>query len=184
MNEYFHGYKLFTIYILVLSGIHEEIMNRSNWKNAYLISFLPSTSIRFFVLLFCFLVSLGGVRLSPLGTSATVGLLYQPRMIDDDDDYGAVGGMRIGRVNRSTRRKPAPMPLCPPQIPHDLGSNPGRRSRKPATNRLSYGTAENLLLKVFPVSYGTRRFIIVLARSNHWIIFIPYSDILLVQGQF
>jgi hypothetical protein len=41
---------------------------------------------------FFFLVSLGGVRLSPLGTSATVGLLYQPRMIDDDDDdYGAVG---------------------------------------------------------------------------------------------
>jgi hypothetical protein len=37
-------------------------------------------------------------RLSALGTSATVGLLYQPRMIDDDD-YGAVGGMRIGRGN-------------------------------------------------------------------------------------
>jgi hypothetical protein len=49
--------------------------------------------------------------------------------------------MRIGRGNRSTRRKPAPMPLCPPQIPHDLGSNPGRRGGKPATNRLSYGTA-------------------------------------------
>jgi hypothetical protein len=58
------------------------------------------------------------VRLSLLGTSATVGLLYQPRMIDDD--YGAVGGMTIGRVNRSTRRKPAPVPLCLPQIPHDL----------------------------------------------------------------
>jgi hypothetical protein len=67
-----------------------------------------------------FLVSLGGVRLSPLGTSATVGPLYQPRMIDDDDDYGAVGGMRNGRGNRNTRRKPAPVPLCPPQIPHDL----------------------------------------------------------------
>jgi hypothetical protein len=65
-----------------------------------------------------FLVSLGGVRLSPLGTSATVDLLYQPQMIDDD--YGAVGGMRIGRRNRSTRRKPAPVPLCPPKIPHDL----------------------------------------------------------------
>jgi hypothetical protein len=65
-----------------------------------------------------FLVSLGGVRLSPLGTSATVGLLYQHRMIDDD--YGAVGGMRIGSGNRSTWRKPAPVPLCPPQIPHDL----------------------------------------------------------------
>jgi hypothetical protein len=65
-----------------------------------------------------FLVSLGWVRLSPLGTSATGGLLYQPRMIDDD--YGAVGGMRIGRGNRSTRRRPAPVPLSPPQIPHDL----------------------------------------------------------------
>jgi hypothetical protein len=43
----------------------------------------------------------GGVRLSPLGTLATVGLLYQPRMIDDDD-YGAADGMRIGRGNRST----------------------------------------------------------------------------------
>jgi hypothetical protein len=61
--------------------------------------------------------SLGGVRLSPLGTSATVVLLYQPRVMDDD--YGAVGGMRIGRGNRSTLRKPAPVPLCPPQIPHD-----------------------------------------------------------------
>jgi hypothetical protein len=28
--------------------------------------------------------------------------------------------MRIGRRNRSTRRKPAPVPLCPPQISHDL----------------------------------------------------------------
>jgi hypothetical protein len=37
-----------------------------------------------------------------------------------DDDYGAVGGMRIGRGNRSTLRKPAPVPLCPPQIPRDL----------------------------------------------------------------
>jgi hypothetical protein len=70
------------------------------------------------VSLYIYVVSLGGMRLSPLGTSATVGLLYQPRMIDDDN--GAVGGMRIGRGNRSTRRKPAPVPLCPPQIPHDM----------------------------------------------------------------
>jgi hypothetical protein len=41
-------------------------------------------------------------------------------MIDDDDDCGAVGGMRIGRGNRCTRRIPAPVPVCPPQIPHDL----------------------------------------------------------------
>jgi hypothetical protein len=33
---------------------------------------------------------------------------------------GAVGGTRIGKKNRSTRRKPTPAPLSPPQIPHDL----------------------------------------------------------------
>jgi hypothetical protein len=69
--------------------------------------------------LLLFVFSLGGVRLSPLGMSDTVGLFYQHRM-KDDDDYGAVGGMRIGRGNRSTRKKPAPVPLCPPQIPHNL----------------------------------------------------------------
>jgi hypothetical protein len=67
---------------------------------------------------FVFLVSLGGVRLSPLDTSAAVGLLYQARMIDDD--HGAVGRIMIGRGKRSTRRKSAPVPLCPPKIPHDL----------------------------------------------------------------
>jgi hypothetical protein len=34
-------------------------------------------------------------------------------------DDGVFGGMKIGRGNRSTRRKPAPAPLCPPQIPVD-----------------------------------------------------------------
>jgi hypothetical protein len=53
-----------------------------------------------------------------LGTAATTGLLYQPRMIGDGD-CGKIGGMKIARGNRSTRRKPAPAPLCPPQIPHD-----------------------------------------------------------------
>jgi hypothetical protein len=40
----------------------------------------------------------------------------------DDDECGAVGGMRIGRGNWSSQRKPVPIPLCPPQIPHDLTS--------------------------------------------------------------
>jgi hypothetical protein len=44
---------------------------------------------------FIFLVSWGGVRLSPLGTAPTTGLLYQPRMADDE--CGAVIGMRIGQ---------------------------------------------------------------------------------------
>jgi hypothetical protein len=46
-----------------------------------------------------------------------IGLLYQPRIMDDECE---VGGMRIGMGNRSIRRKPAPVPLCPPQILHDL----------------------------------------------------------------
>jgi hypothetical protein len=37
-----------------------------------------------------------------------------------DDEYGAVGEMRIGRENRSIRREHAPLPLLPPQISHNL----------------------------------------------------------------
>jgi hypothetical protein len=50
--------------------------------------------------------------MSPLGTAAITGLLYQPQMIDDID-CRAIGGMKIGRGNL------APAPLCPPQIPHE-----------------------------------------------------------------
>jgi hypothetical protein len=55
------------------------------------------------------------VQLGPLGIAATnIGLLCPP-----PGDYdGEIGGMKIGRGNRSTRRKPAPMPLCPRQTPH------------------------------------------------------------------
>jgi hypothetical protein len=57
------------------------------------------------------------------------------------NEYEEVGGTRIGRGNRSTRRKPAPEPLRPPQNPHDdLRSNPDRRCGKPTTNCLSYRT--------------------------------------------
>jgi hypothetical protein len=59
-----------------------------------------------------------GVILSPLGTAATTGLLYQPQMIVDGD-CGVIGGIKIGRGNRSTRRKLALASLCLPQIPHD-----------------------------------------------------------------
>jgi hypothetical protein len=83
-----------------------------------------------------------GVRLSPLGPRATTGLLYQPQTIDDNE-CGAVGGMSIGKGNRSTQRNPAPVPLFPPQFPYDLTSVRTRAavvgSRE--TNHLSYGTA-------------------------------------------
>jgi hypothetical protein len=42
---------------------------------------------------------ISGVRLSPLGTAATSGLLYQPQMLDEGD-CGEIGGMKIGRGNR------------------------------------------------------------------------------------
>jgi hypothetical protein len=58
-----------------------------------------------------------------------------------DYDNGEIGGM-IGMGNWSTRKKTCPSaalsttkPTCCPE------TKPGRRGGKPATNRLSYGTA-------------------------------------------
>jgi hypothetical protein len=61
----------------------------------------------------------------------------------DEGDCGAIGGMKIGRGNCSTRRKPAPgttLSTTNPAWP-DPGSNPAHHSGKPATDRLSYGAA-------------------------------------------
>jgi hypothetical protein len=55
-------------------------------------------------------------KLGPLGTSATEWPIVPA---PDDYDVGEFGGIKIGRGNRSTRRKPTPAPLCPPQIPLD-----------------------------------------------------------------
>jgi hypothetical protein len=43
-----------------------------------------------------------------------------------EGDCGAIGGMKIGKGNRSTRRKPTPAPLCPPQITLDQTRDPTR----------------------------------------------------------
>jgi hypothetical protein len=66
--------------------------------------------------LFSFLIGIvgGGVKLGPLGTAATNRSIV-PAPGDYDD--GEIGGM-IGRGKQSTRRKPAPVPLCPPQTPY------------------------------------------------------------------
>jgi hypothetical protein len=74
----------------------------------------PPTDLQDIILL----LLLSGARLSPVGTAATTGLLYQPQMINDGD-CGEIGRMKIGRGSRSTWRKPTPAPLCSPQIPHD-----------------------------------------------------------------
>jgi hypothetical protein len=65
---------------------------------------------------FFFLIGIvgGGVLLGPLGTAAT-----NRHIVPAPGDYydGEIGEM-IGRGNRNTRRKPAPVPLCPPHTPH------------------------------------------------------------------
>jgi hypothetical protein len=55
-----------------------------------------------------------GVELDPLSTSATE---WPVVSAPGDCDDGEIGGMKTGRGKRSTRRKPAPAPHCPPQIP-------------------------------------------------------------------
>jgi hypothetical protein len=58
----------------------------------------------------------GGVQLGPLGTVATDWPIVPAPGDYDDDEFG---GMKIGRGNRSTQRKPAAAPLYPPQLPLD-----------------------------------------------------------------
>jgi hypothetical protein len=59
--------------------------------------------------------------LGPLGTAAT----NRPIVPTTGDyDEGEIGGMMIGRGNRSTRRKSAPVPPYSPQTPHALPGPP------------------------------------------------------------
>jgi hypothetical protein len=53
------------------------------------------------------------VGLSPLYCGHFWPIVPAPEI--GEDDCGAIGGIKIG----STRRKPSPAPLCPPQIPLD-----------------------------------------------------------------
>jgi hypothetical protein len=64
------------------------------------------------------------------------------------NERGAVGGMRTGWGNLSTRTTPAPVTLCPPQIPRYMGWNPNRRGGMLATNRQGHGTALGSLNKL------------------------------------
>jgi hypothetical protein len=98
----------------------KNIARYRNWKKydccsaSQDISVICTLQIHVLDIVFYFFNLCGGT----FGTAATTGLLYQPQMIGDGD-CEEIGGMKIGGVNRSTRRKPAPAPLCPPQITHD-----------------------------------------------------------------
>jgi hypothetical protein len=58
--------------------------------------FIDHTPLISFIIFF---IILSGLRLSPLGTAAAIGLLFQPHMIDDGD-CGAIGGLKIARYVR------------------------------------------------------------------------------------
>jgi hypothetical protein len=53
------------------------------------------------------------------GSTRLVGYLWPVVPAPGDCEDGEFGGMKIGRGNLSTRRKSAPAPLSPPQIPLD-----------------------------------------------------------------
>jgi hypothetical protein len=79
--------------------------------------------------------------LGPLGTAAT----NRP-IVPAADDYedGEFGGM-ISRGNRSTRRKPASVPFCSPQIAHAV------RTRTRATAVGSQRLTVLLLVPDYPI---------------------------------
>jgi hypothetical protein len=69
--------------------------------------------------IFCFWFLGVGWEWGHLVCRSLFGLLCQLPFIGDEE-CGAVCGKSIVRGNRSTRRKPTPMTLCSPQMPHDL----------------------------------------------------------------
>jgi hypothetical protein len=78
--------------------------------------------------------------LGPLDTTST----YKPIVPTPGNyDDGEICEIIIDKENRNTRRKHVPMPLCPQQTPPHAcpDANQGPRGGKPATIRLSYGTA-------------------------------------------
>jgi hypothetical protein len=115
----FHKYCLLRnwedMYLLDTEATLARTLSASSWTNLNLIIFTLkdeklASNINVFLLEWA-----DGVQLGPLGTAASNRPIV-PTPGDYDD--GEIGGMMVGRGNRSTRRKPAPVPLCLPQIPH------------------------------------------------------------------
>jgi hypothetical protein len=73
----------------------------------------------------------------------------------DEDDCGEIDGMKIIRENRSTRRKPAPAPLCPPQIPHDPTRAQTRAAAVGSQRLTAWAMARPYPYRYFNLSYPT-----------------------------
>jgi hypothetical protein len=148
-QQFKSGHQHFSIYystiILLLDNILSAILPAS--LNVPQIHYIPDLLPRSLgcgksnVTLF-FLVSRGGVRLSPLGTSAT----NSPIVPAPDERWWWVCSSRWnenwqGKPKYSEKTCPSATLFTTNPTWHDLGSNPGRRYGKPATKCLSYGTA-------------------------------------------
>jgi hypothetical protein len=94
--------------IIVTSTLSIVLRNSSVLSRSFDGSSQLPTQLKVFLNLYS-----GGWNQGPLGTAATNRpIVSAPGYYDDRE----IGGM-IGRGNRTTRRKPAPVPLCPPQTP-------------------------------------------------------------------
>jgi hypothetical protein len=84
----------------------------------YLITTFQLSYRNFVRFTFIFLICIvwGGVQ---SGFTRHVGHFWLIVFAPGDCEDGEYGRMKVGRENLNTRRKPAPAPLCPPQIPLD-----------------------------------------------------------------
>jgi hypothetical protein len=110
-------------------------------------------------------------KLGPLGTSATNWSIVP---VPGDCEDGEFSGMKIGRGNRSTRRKPVPAPHCPPQIPLDQ-TRARTRAAAAGSQRLTDWTT-NITIRTKPemalhVLLASSSF---LCLSSWWFFFLLY----------
>jgi hypothetical protein len=104
------------LYVHIFFEVQNSLSHAFSVSAAF-ISVVEFSQARCFMTFFRFFCGWGETESSPY-----VG--HKPRMIDDE--CRAVGGMRYGKGNRSTPRKPTPVPLSLPQIPHYMtGREPG-----------------------------------------------------------
>jgi hypothetical protein len=106
---------------------------------------------RFLVTSYFLCIYCAGVESSPLLLRSLIGLLYQAWMMIVEQSVEWM----IGRWNRNTRKKLAAVPLCPPQIPHDLA----RAWIRVAAVITAWATAQ-------PCEYITRSFTTIIRRSG------------------
>jgi hypothetical protein len=116
-------YTTVSFYILPLIRVFVTVggENDNRETHAHTDTYRPTlfkwpTELIYFLFFFKLHSGRGESKLGPLDTSATKWLIVSA---PGDYDDGEFGGMKIGRGNRSSRRKPAPAPLCLPQIPLD-----------------------------------------------------------------